>query len=149
MSKTARVITTIVVLAAVAGVVALKQREAGSPSDGAIAPDAVAPAPAAALPHLIDLGADKCIPCKAMAPILEALRIDFAGELRVTFIDVWKDIAAGEAYGVTSIPTQIFFDAHGNELFRHMGFYSRKEILDKWRELGYEFQMTATPETDS
>jgi len=92
-----------------------------------------------ALPHLIDLGADKCIPCKAMAPILAQLRQDFDGQFNVTFIDVWKDRAAGEHYGVQMIPTQIFLDPTGKELFRHTGFYSRDEILAQWRELGYDF----------
>jgi thioredoxin 1 len=39
------------------------------------------------------------------------------------------------------IPTQIFYAADGEELFRHTGFYSREEILDKWHELGYEFDL--------
>jgi thioredoxin 1 len=38
------------------------------------------------------------------------------------------------------IPTQIFFDADGNELFRHEGFYARADMLAKWQELGYEFK---------
>jgi len=91
------------------------------------------------LPRLLDLGADKCVPCKAMAPILEAMRETFRGRFDVEFIDVWKDPAGGRGYGVRIIPTQIFFDEQGNELFRHEGFYSREDILAKWSELGYEF----------
>ncbi len=34
------------------------------------------------------------------------------------------------------IPTQIFFDADGRELFRHTGFYGKEDILAKWRESG-------------
>ncbi len=43
-----------------------------------------------ALPRLLDLGADKCIPCKEMAPILEELKVEFAETFTVEFIDVWK-----------------------------------------------------------
>lgn len=89
-----------------------------------------------ALPRLVDLGADRCVPCKLMMPVLEQLRRDFPTQLEVVFIDVWKDRAAGEKHGVNIIPTQIFFDATGRELFRHEGFFSREEILAKWRELG-------------
>ena len=40
---------------------------------------------------MIDLGADYCVPCKMMAPILEKLKKDYAGALNVEFIDVWKN----------------------------------------------------------
>ena len=43
------------------------------------------------LPRLIDLGADKCIPCKMMAPILEELRREYAGVFEVEIVDVWKN----------------------------------------------------------
>jgi thioredoxin 1 len=86
------------------------------------------PAPPAALPRLVDLGAGKCIPCKRMAPILEALREDYAGAVNVQFIDVWKDAQAGKPYGIRLIPTQVFFDRTGRERFRHEGFFGRAEI---------------------
>ena len=38
-------------------------------------------------------------------------------------------------------PTQIFFDASGNELFRHQGFFSREDILAKWKELGVDLSI--------
>ncbi len=103
-----------------------------------VADDAIAET--SALPKLLDLGADKCVPCKAMAPILEEMRETFAGQLDVEFIDVWKDRDAGRPYNIKLIPTQIFFDADGSELFRHQGFFSREDMLAKWRELGYEFE---------
>jgi len=90
------------------------------------------------LPRLVDLGADKCVPCKMMAPILEGLKTEYAGTFTVDFIDVWKNSEAGKPYEIKVIPTQIFFDADGNELFRHEGFYSKEDILAKWRELGVE-----------
>ena len=92
-------------------------------------------APTTSLPKLIDLGAGKCIPCKKMAPILEELKAEYAGALEVVFIDVWQNPAPGK-YGIQLIPTQIFYDAAGKELFRHEGFFSKEEILAKWKELG-------------
>lgn len=90
----------------------------------------------AALPRLVDLGADQCIPCKMMAPILTGLEKDYTGQLNVVFIDVWKRREESARYGIRLIPTQIFFDATGKELFRHEGFYAKKDILAKWAELG-------------
>src|SRR5579859_1331142 len=79
------------------------------------------------LPKLVDLGADKCIPCKAMAPILKGLKTEYAGRMDVEFIDVWKNPDAGKAYKIKLIPTQIFFDASGKERFRHEGFYGKED----------------------
>jgi thioredoxin 1 len=100
------------------------------------APAGVATNTPAKLPRLVDLGANKCIPCKMMAPILEELKKEYAGKLQVEFIDVWRNPEAGKPYEVEVIPTQIFFDASGKERFRHVGFYSKEDILKKWEELG-------------
>jgi thioredoxin 1 len=75
-----------------------------------------------------------------MAPILEELKEEYAGSLEVVFIDVWQDPSAGEKYGIQLIPTQIFYDRSGRELFRHEGFFAKEEILAKWKELGIEIR---------
>ena len=100
------------------------------------AADAPAPAAASPLPRLVDLGAGRCIPCKQMKPILAELTRDYADQFTVVFIDVWENKDAGEPYGIRMIPTQVFFGADGKELFRHEGFYAKKDILAKWKELG-------------
>jgi thioredoxin 1 len=94
----------------------------------------------AALPRLVDLGADKCIPCKMMAPILADLKTNYVGQLEVEFIDVWKNPDAAKPYKIKLIPTQIFYDAKGKERFRHQGFFSKEDILAKWKELGVELK---------
>jgi thiol-disulfide isomerase/thioredoxin len=96
------------------------------------------------LPKLVDLGADKCIPCKAMAPILKELKTECTGRLDVEFIDVWKNPDAGKAHKIKLIPTQIFFDASGKERFRHQGFYGKEDILEKWKELGVDLKGEAS-----
>lgn len=93
-------------------------------------------ATAGQLPRLLDLGAGRCIPCKQMAPILEELRETYRGRLEVVFLDVWENPDAAGKYGVSTIPTQIFIDAQGKERFRHEGFFSKEDILAKWKELG-------------
>jgi thioredoxin 1 len=90
------------------------------------------------LPRLVDLGAGRCIPCKKMAPILEDLKVTCEGKLEVVFIDVWEKEEEAKRYGINIIPTQIFFDAEGKERFRHEGFFSKADILAKWKELGVE-----------
>jgi thioredoxin 1 len=100
----------------------------------------VAQVPKASVPaklaRLVDLGANRCIPCKMMAPILEELRQDQKGKLEVTFIDVWENPAAGRQYGIRVIPTQVFYDAQGKEFYRHEGFMPKADIVAKFREHG-------------
>ena len=86
------------------------------------------------LPKMMDLGADKCVPCKKMAPILVELRADYAGLVDVVFIDVWKDKDAGRPYNLRLIPTQVFIDRDGKEVFRHEGFFAREDIEKVFQE---------------
>lgn len=101
--------------------------------------------PAAPLPRLVDLGAGKCIPCKQMKPILDELARDYAAQFETVFIDVWENREDGRRYGIRMIPTQIFYGPDGKELFRHEGFFSKEEILAKWRELGIAIVPPAAP----
>jgi thioredoxin 1 len=97
----------------------------------------------ASLPRVVDVGADKCVPCIMMAPILEELKKEYAGVLIVEFVDVWKNPQAGQQYGVRGIPTQIFYDASGKELKRHLGFISKQGILDQFQQLGIPLKPAA------
>ena len=116
---------------------------AARPAAAEVRADTASPTPpasfpgAAALPRLVDVGADRCIPCKAMAPILEELRQEYAGRLRIDVIDAWKHPEQAEPFDVYGIPVQIFLDPSGRELYRHVGFFSKAEILATWRRLGF------------
>jgi thioredoxin 1 len=101
----------------------------------ALAAEAVAPTqPAVATSPgrvtMIDLGAGKCIPCKMMAPIIEELKKEYAGRADIRFIDVWKNPEQAKKYGIRAIPTQIFFNAYGKEVHRHVGFMEKKRIIE-------------------
>ena len=108
-------------------------------SAGAKPDTAPAPGVATGLPRLVDLGADKCIPCKMMAPILDELEKEYAGRMDVVFIDVWKNREEATRYGVQLIPTQIFYGPDGKELHRHQGFIGKEDILATWKQLGFDF----------
>jgi thioredoxin 1 len=85
---------------------------------------------------MIDLGAKKCIPCKMMAPILEKLGKEYTGRAAIVFLDVWEDRAPAKRFAIKGIPTQIFFDKEGKEVFRHLGFLSEEEIVRRLKEMG-------------
>ena len=126
----------VVLLVAAVGAV-LAAKHGTGPSSNA-AGTAESAAPGANTPRLLDLGSTHCVPCKLMEPILDALRREYRGRLEVEFIDVLIDKDLGEKWDVWVLPTQVFLDANGTERFRHEGFYSKEEILAKWRELGVD-----------
>jgi len=85
---------------------------------------------------MVDLGAKKCIPCKMMAPILEKLTRQYEGQAAIIFIDVWEENSQGLKFGVRSIPTQIFYDKDGTEVYRHQGFLAEEAIIEQLAKMG-------------
>lgn len=129
MSRFTRVGLIVVIVAAMAAIVGMQLMAA----DEADAPRGKATTKTSGLPKLVDLGSKSCIPCKKMAPILEELKKDYAGKFDVEFIDVGERENAGKArqYDIKLIPTQIFFDKDGKDLWRHEGFLGKADILAK------------------
>jgi thioredoxin 1 len=90
----------------------------------------------AKLPLLVDLGKGTCIPCKKMKPILDELTIEYQGRAIVKVIDLRYEPRAARQYKIRLIPTQIFYDADGNEVYRHEGFMDKQSIETKFAEMG-------------
>jgi thioredoxin 1 len=83
---------------------------------------------------VVDLGAKTCIPCKMMVPVLDAMEKQYKGKAAIVFIDVREAPEQATKFGIRAIPTQIFFDKTGKEVYRHEGFLDAKpfaEMLDK------------------
>lgn len=99
---------------------------------------AAAPAevPVKGMATLVDLGAKTCIPCKMMAPILEKLEKRYAGRAAVIFLDVQEDRSLIKRFGLSAIPTQIFFDKEGKGVLRHRGFMSEEAIVEQFEKMG-------------
>ncbi len=87
---------------------------------------------------MVDLGAKSCIPCKMMAPILDKLEKDYAGRAAIIFIDVRENFNAVDQFGIRAIPTQIFYDAQGQEQYRHSGFLDEQSIVAVLQKLGVQ-----------
>ena len=84
----------------------------------------------------IELGADRCIPCKKMQPIMKEIAAAYPDRVQVVFYDVWKDPAPAEKYGIQLIPTQVFVDQKGKEIARHVGLFPKEEILALLKKQG-------------
>ncbi|MFB3890934.1 MAG: thioredoxin family protein [Phycisphaerae bacterium] len=94
-------------------------------------------------PRLVELGTAACIPCALMRPGLDELKAQYAGRLEVEVIDTLYDPGAKTQYKAPFCATQIYIAASGKELYRHVGYASKEEILANWRRLGVD--LTAPP----
>jgi len=103
---------------------------------GVVQADEFKDLPVKGMVTMIDLGAKKCIPCKMMAPIMEKMERKYEGKAAVVFIDVWEHREQAARFRIRAIPTQIFFDADGKEVYRHSGFMSEKAIVNVMEQLG-------------
>jgi thioredoxin 1 len=87
---------------------------------------------------MIDLGAKKCIPCKMMAPIMAKLEKAYKGKADIVFIDVWENNQPAQRFKIRTIPTQIFFNEAGEEVYRHAGFLDEKSIVEQITKMGVQ-----------
>ncbi|MDI6796722.1 MAG: thioredoxin family protein [Desulfatibacillaceae bacterium] len=132
-------VLVVLVLAAIGAVVSQLeswQRPKGEPALPALESHFQGPLPVPGMVTMVDLGADACIPCKLMAPILAKLEKAYADKAAIVFIDVWKDRQAARQFGIRIIPTQIFYDENGREVLRHEGFLDEKSIVEQLGKLG-------------
>jgi thioredoxin 2 len=79
------------------------------------------------VPIVMDCYADWCGPCKIMAPVLDDLAHDRAGEVLVTKLDTDRNPATAQRFDVRAIPTLIVF-REGREVARHTGVMPRREL---------------------
>jgi thioredoxin 1 len=87
-------------------------------------------------PTLAEFGRGTCIPCKEMQPILEELSQQYKNRMVVLSLNVddYRDLT--NQFKIMAIPTQIILDKDGKELFRHIGFWSKNEIIAQLDKLG-------------
>ena len=90
------------------------------------------------LPKLLDFGRGKCIPCKAMAPILKELSEEYKDRVIIKVIEIDQEAGLTEANRIRLIPTQIFFDAKNQEVLRHEGFMSKDDIKKVFHKMGIQ-----------
>ena len=87
------------------------------------------------LPIIIDFGADSCIPCKQMEPVLKTLNKEMQGKAIIKFVDVWKNADGANGFPIQVIPTQVFINSNGKP-------YSPSEDIE------IDFIMYATKDTN-
>jgi len=89
--------------------------------------DAVQVVLRAGKPTIIEFGANNCVSCREMKPILHALAQD--ARIAVADVDILKEREYIGKYQIRLMPTQVFYNAQGVETGRHMGKISAEAIL--------------------
>jgi thioredoxin 1 len=87
-------------------------------------------------PVLVDFGANSCIPCRQMRPILKEIGTEYSEKAKVIVIDVYKYQKLAQEYKILMLPTLVFFDSKGKEAFRHIGPLEKEKIAAKLKEIG-------------
>ncbi len=85
---------------------------------------------------LVDFGSNSCLPCRKLRPILDEIKKEKGGQVEVLVIDVNKHQGLSREYKVRVIPTLVFFDAGGKEVFRTQGFMSKAALLEHLAKVG-------------
>jgi thioredoxin 2 len=79
------------------------------------------------VPVLVDFYADWCGPCKMMAPFLDRVAAERAGEVLFAKLDTDGNPAVSRRFGIASIPTTIVFKG-GREVARRMGAMGKPQL---------------------
>lgn len=137
-SSAGKIIALVMMVLIVVGLFVLKS-EKSSVEGSLVFQQYVQNAKGERLPRMLEFGSTSCVPCKMMEPVLLSLQKKYANQLSTEFFNVENAGAIANSFKVTIIPTQVFLDPQGKELFRHEGYFPEEDIIKKWQELGYKF----------
>lgn len=112
---------------------------AGSPSRAAAGNPSVI---VSGLPRLVELGSDSCASCIAMQQVLAELRAHHPDRLEVVSINLMRHPEQTRVWRVKFIPTQVFLDGQGRELYRHVGYLPRPAVEERFAALGFPLAAT-------
>lgn len=94
-------------------------------------------APSQGKPAVYDFGRGMCIPCKEMEKVLAAIKSEYGDQVEMRLVMLEKNEDLFKQYKIMLVPTQVFLDAEGKEVDRHMGAWSKDQVVNKLKELKF------------
>jgi thioredoxin 1 len=93
--------------------------------------------PAQGKPALYEFGAKTCIPCKEMKEVMAGLKAQYSNQMEFRMVYVDEERPLFGQYKIVAIPTQVFLDASGKEVRRHIGALTKEEVIKKLKDLKF------------
>ena len=94
-------------------------------------------APAPGRPALYEFGAGYCFSCKEMEKVMAALKPVYSDQMEFRMVYADKEKELFQKYKIMLIPTQVFLDASGKEVGRHIGALTKEEVIQKLKDLKF------------
>jgi thioredoxin 1 len=88
-------------------------------------------------PALYDFGMGRCLSCVEMEKILHAVQGKYGDQLQVRLLYAPQDKQLFSQYKIIAVPTQVFLNAQGQEVDRHMGVFPEGELVKKLKALKF------------
>ena len=92
-------------------------------------------APVGSRPVILEFGRELCPMCEYMEKTLGQLKAKYGDHIEVRILHYDSDEKLFKQYEVVFVPTQVFLDASGKEVFRHIGVFTLSELEKKLKQL--------------
>jgi len=98
---------------------------------------AQAPGVPQVLPKILEFDRKNCPVCRASELVILAVKDRYPGQFVVQKLYIDEEEFLFRRYKVAIVPTQVFLDATGKEVYRHEGVFKQEEFIRKLRELHF------------
>ena len=118
------------------GLVVSAVLRSASPDIPALPPQAIDPTLKSGTWVVIEFGGQNCVPCRKMQPVLAEVAKQLGSRGKVHNVWVTDHPQVARRFSIMLMPTQVLFDARGNEVLRHQGYWEQSAFLQALKEKG-------------